>query len=378
MAKSSSAERYRLRDAFAAARNALLADTDSPRLDRALAYWALPADRRLPVALLDRTLRDILEAPFDRLAATPGIGQKKLGTLIVLMRRAYEDPAPQPAMALDFFDHANVVTDEASPIQEEALLNPDLVSETQWTQWCVTARVHELGRERLGRLAPSLQGVPTVIWGTLLSEYFDLSLAEVRRLKTHGEKRVRVVLEVFRLIHQLLGHAGRNPALCMRLAPRFIPPLEEWFCESDARGTPPDWHEVRSGLVLPLLNQLAIDAGPLVQKLAEGRMGVEGPPESVRVLAKRVGVTRARVYQLLETCQRVMAVRWPEGRLRFESLALRWREMPLEPETWHLYQAAQELCFPHRGVADAFGESSVPGDESADRDATIPAEQVSS
>ena len=71
---------------------------------------------------------------------------------------------------------------------------------------------------------------------------------------------------------------------------------------------------------MPLLEQLQTDVGPTVSRLAEGRLGVNGSPQSVRQQAKRMGVTRARVYQLLEDCANVMRVRWPEGRCLLEFL----------------------------------------------------------
>lgn len=340
MAKSNSAERFRLRDAFEAVRSALAVENASARLDRALAYWALPADRRLPVALLDRSLREIVDSSFDRLAATPGIGQKKLDTLVLLMRRASESPAPDSA--------ARTAVGGEELLDSPRDLNPDTVSETDWEVWRATAEKHDLGRERLGRLAPSLLDLPTVIWATPLRDYFPLTLQEVRSLKTHGEKRVRVVLEVFRSLHGLLGEAGKHSRLAIRLAPRFVPPIEDWFCEICRRSGAPDWHDLRENLVLPLVNQLAFDAGPQVQKLAEGRLGIEGTCESVRTLARRANVTRARVYQLLETCQRVMAVRWPEGRIRFDALAIRMDEPSADGETRMLYHAARELFYPTR------------------------------
>lgn len=432
MAKTSTADRTCLRNHFAAARATLLANATAAQLDRPLSYWALPADRRLPVALLDRPLRDIVQTPFDRLAATPGIGQKKLGTLVLLMERVIaadstlslyrasenndqietarsehftgDNPASSGTLGAGLIsvDDAGVsLADESSgaeppvntanfcggsasvageafdcgPNEEQSgaasthhassvespwdvasasdtCLDPDRISETQWNQWCETTRRHGLEREKLGRLAPTLQELPNVIWDAALGEYSKLSLAQVRRLKTHGEKRVRVVLEVFQSLHLLLGGMGRCAGLTLRLSPSFVPPLEDWFCEMAVRTTPLAWHELRSNLVLPLLNQLAYDAGPLVQKLAEGRLGVENPPETVRVLADRVGVTRARVYQLLETCQRVMSVRWPEGRLRFDLLAARLTEWPLEPETLQLFAASRELFYPQPKPAD--------------------------
>ena len=49
-----------------------------------------------------------------------------------------------------------------------------------------TVRLHGIGQEKLGRLAPSLQSLPTVIWESPLGFYLDKSLTEIRELKTHG------------------------------------------------------------------------------------------------------------------------------------------------------------------------------------------------
>ena len=51
-----------------------------------------------------------------------------------------------------------------------------IVSEALWTNWCDTVHRFGLGPEKLGRLAPSLQALPTVIWHTRLEDYSDRSL----------------------------------------------------------------------------------------------------------------------------------------------------------------------------------------------------------
>ena len=52
-------------------------DRFSDRLTKPLAFWVLPSDRRLPLALLNRTIYQLIHSPFEDLAATPGIGRKK-------------------------------------------------------------------------------------------------------------------------------------------------------------------------------------------------------------------------------------------------------------------------------------------------------------
>ena len=82
---------------FEGLRKALLTEAYADHLDKPLAYWALPTDRRLPLALLGRTLRDLLDTPFADFSATPGIGRKKIASLVLLLARAANtDPADLP------------------------------------------------------------------------------------------------------------------------------------------------------------------------------------------------------------------------------------------------------------------------------------------
>jgi hypothetical protein len=63
-----------------------------------------------------------------------------------------------------------------------------------------------------------------------------------------------------------------------------------------------------------LLEQVRNDATQQIASLAENRLGLTGPITSVRQAARSMGLTRARVYQLLNEINDIMAVRWPHGR----------------------------------------------------------------
>ncbi len=76
--KSASVEELQVISRFESLRKILLSQQYADHLKKPLAYWALPADRRLPLALLGRTLEDLLQTPFSELSNTPGIGQKKI------------------------------------------------------------------------------------------------------------------------------------------------------------------------------------------------------------------------------------------------------------------------------------------------------------
>jgi hypothetical protein len=343
MASPNSADDVKLMSSYETVRATLLSPALADRLDKPLAFWALPNDRRLPTAFLGRTLRDLLNTPFPQLAATAGIGRKKLGTFVKLLVRATKDDSPEPEQLTEF--HA----EEATPItgtDASGNFDPNRVSEVVWARWRETARNHGIGQEILGRIAPSLATLPTVIWTTPLSFYLDQTLIEIRQLKTHGEKRVNVVLEVFHTVHQMLSHIDQNGGLAVRLAPRNIASVEDWMVEAKGRSFTPGLTEVEQCLVEPLMKQLEIDAGETVSSLARGRLGVGAKAESVRNQSKSLGVTRARVYQLLEECNNVMMVRWPEGRRLLDDFAQWLDENYASAECANLLASLREMLYP--------------------------------
>jgi hypothetical protein len=343
MPKPSSADDVKLMSSYETVKSTLLEPRFADRLEKPLAFWALPSDRRLPTAFLGRTLRDLLHTPFPLLAATAGIGRKKLVTFVKLLVRATKDESTGPDTLVELRE------EEAAPItgtDEAGNFDPTRVSEVVWAKWRQTARQHAIGQELLGRLAPSLATLPTVIWTTPLNFYLDQTLGEIRQLKTHGEKRVNVVLEVFHNVHNLLSHIDKGGGLAVRLTPRYIAAAEDWMAEAKGRSFTPGLDEVEQQLVEPLLKQLEIDVGDTVSKLARGRLGVGAKAESVRNQSKALGVTRARVYQLLEECHSVMTVRWPEGRRLLDDFAMWLDENYAPADVANMLASLRELLYP--------------------------------
>jgi hypothetical protein len=342
-----SVEDYNLVAHFERLRRSLLEAKADERLDKPLAYWALASDRRLPFAFLGRTLKDLLHTPFEELLATPGVGQKKICSLITLLSRAMKDVPPEDPFGLDAMDESQPAGRKADrPRKATVGFDPSMISEAVWVQWRTTVKRQGLGHVELGQLTPTLQALPSVIWHAPLSEYVTLSLTDIRELKTHGEKRVRAILEVFWGIHEALGNSRIADHLKIQLIPKFVPPLEAWFSATLAGSSPPTQRTIRSSLATPLLAQIEVDAGQTVWRLAADRSGLKGAPKSVRQLAKRMGVTRARVYQLLEECGKVMAVRWPEGERLFAALAQRMQAQRARQDATQMFETLTTLCYP--------------------------------
>ncbi|OHB78077.1 MAG: hypothetical protein A2W31_16485 [Planctomycetes bacterium RBG_16_64_10] len=297
----------------------------------------------MPLAFMGRLLRDILATPFEELSATPGVGQKKIAGLIMLLHRATKDTPPDDPFGLEA---AAGPARGQPPLSGDFSFNPLVVSEALWAQWRETVKRHNLGQLKLGRLAPSLAALPTVIWHTPLEDYADLTLADIRSLKTHGEKRVRAVLEVFCAVHETLARSVHQDHLDVDLVPKFVRPVERWTVQALTSSALPGQHEIRASLIGPLLAQVKVDVGPTVWRLASERLGMEGRAHSVRYQAKQMGVTRARVYQLLEECGKVMAVRWPEGESMLTVLIERYRSESPGSDAARLLCAATDLFFP--------------------------------
>ena len=211
MKRITSVEDHKLAALYESVRETLRGSKYSERTGKPLAFWALPKDRRLPLALLGYSLKDLLAHSFDELSATAGVGKKKLHSLVKLLHRATKDQPLEATPLLDEFAAKKKRTRTAKP--EPSGFNPAVVSELLWEQWRQTVRRCELQEETLGRLGPSLYKLPTVIWRTPLAAYLNLTIQEMRRLKTHGEKRVQAILEVFHSVHETLGHVPQHSHL---------------------------------------------------------------------------------------------------------------------------------------------------------------------
>jgi hypothetical protein len=338
--KAISNDRYRLVGTYERLRKGLLEHADQGRLDKALSYWVLPTDRRLPIAFLDRPLRDLLARPIDELMSTPGVGHKKILGFFDLLKRASKVATPEAPFGLGGGETAKrAAAKPAAPCSFDA----SIVSELLWSSWCETIVRYGMGPEKLGRLAPSLQALPTVIWHSRLEEYYDRSLAEIRSLKTHGEKRIQAILEVFCTIHEALATATLQENVDVILVPRFVPPMNRWLLDHIGREDLPSADEVQKHIVRPLVSQVRVDLGDQVANLAAARLSLDQTAPSVKQHADAMGVTRARVYQLLEDCAKVMDVRWPEGRWLLTPLATPFGDA--DPETIGLIHGILDLFY---------------------------------
>lgn len=362
LGRTVSVEELQVVSRFEGLRKMLLSETYTELMDRPLAYWALPTDRRLPLAFLGRTLRDLLAVPFADLSATPGIGRKKMASFVQLLARAANtDPAELPTELLDA-SFSGAPVDAVGNPAETSGFDPTNITEVTWAQWRASVVRHGLSGEAIGRFAPSLQNMTRVIWCTPLGAYTSSTLAEIRTMKTHGEKRIRALLEVFHAVHTITAGMGGQEHLVVRIVPRLIDQVEQWIGRALQRPGIPSEEEILTNFVQPLLEQVCIDATQQIATLAENRLGIGCPITSVRQAARTMGLTRARVYQLLNEINDIMMVRWPTGRHQSHELRAKFQaeagELDQVPDLRQFY-AAVELFYPgsRRGAAGPLEQS---------------------
>ena len=347
--KTASVEELQAIGRFECLRKILLSETYVEHLDKPLAFWALPTDRRLPLAFLSRALRELLETPFEELAQTPGIGQKKMLSFVKLLARvANTDLVEMPADINVFY--ARVKHSSTSDRQcSNTGFDPATISEIQWEQWKASVMRHALGQEKLGRFASSLQNMTKVVWNTPLAVYVKYTLAEIQAMKTHGKRRLHAILEVFHNMHALVAGMGSHEHFVLRIVPRLIDSVEQWIGQSIQKSGVPGNAEIFHNFVSPLFEQIRIDAPQQIAAMAENRLGIRGPITSVRQVARTMGLTRARVYQLLNEINDIMTVRWPLGRHQVYELREKFASEAVcvpNPPSLEQFYAAVELFYP--------------------------------
>jgi len=336
-------------------RNVLLQDEFSVHLTKPLAFWTLPTDRRLPLILINRTLGELLQIPFEELCRTPSIGEKKIQSLLTLLGRAAgtkSEDIPDSSLSLKSDASSALFLDETMSFTDSTF-----VSEIQWQKWRTIIFEKGLANEKLGRLCPTLIELTRVIWNSTLGEYCTKTLAELREIRTHGEKRVTAILKIFHCVCSIVSQLENSKHLVTQLAPKDIVHVETWSMLTLSKRGRPTKSDIEANYILPLLAQLRIDATEHLCRLAENRIGIHEEVTSIRQAARALGLARARIYQLLNEINDILMVRWPNGRLitsllRNKFLYESQERQHNDPEFAQFHTAA-ELFFPWGRREDA-------------------------
>ena len=151
---TASVEELQVISRFESLRKILLADQYADHRKKPLAFWALPTDRRLPLAFPGATLGDLLGMPFAELSDTPGIGRKKMCAF-----REIAGPRGQHRSLGIARRHRHLPTRETgwratAQLYRSNGFDPAAISEVVWSQWRASVVKHGLGRREAGPLRP--------------------------------------------------------------------------------------------------------------------------------------------------------------------------------------------------------------------------------
>jgi len=296
---------------------------------------------------MDRTIAGILETPFDILYSTQGIGDKKIQMLNELLQRSIDsDPQLEQEEAVP----ATAPNPSQASELDKALdsFNHRAVTEGEWARWKTTAARHRLQQIPLGRLASTLSTMTSVIWMTPVGYYLPYSLEELRHLKTHGDKRVRSILEVFYTINLHLANVPSGGHIAVRLDPEFVVSVESALVDLMNQSQVVTNDKIRQTVIIPIVDQLKRDVGEDPYQLVRKRIGLNCEMVGIRDQSESLGLTRARVYQILEECAVAVQARWPRGRLLMNDAIARFTEIGGVEAAVSQLQQLQTLLYPLR------------------------------
>ena len=325
LGKTVSVEELQVVSRFEGLRKMLLSETYADHLDKPLAYWALPTDRRLPLAFLGARCGTCSARRLSNCRPRRASGERRSPRSCSCWP-APPTPIPPncPPKSSIRSPTARRAAADGQPGRQRRLRSDEHLRGDVGAVAGSVVR-HGLAARRSAASPPVLQNMTRVIWNTPLGAYTSSTLAEIRAMKTHGEKRIRAILEVFHAVHTIVAGMGTQEHLVVRIVPRSIDRVEQWIGRALQRPGIPDEQEIFANFVQPLLEQVRIDATQQIATLAENRLGIGGPITSVRQAARTMGLTRARVYQLLNEINDIMMVRWPTGRHQSHELRERFQ-----------------------------------------------------
>jgi hypothetical protein len=268
-------------------------------LKRPCSYWVRNDELSLGKTLLGQSLQDLLRYNFDELKQLDGVGTKKVEKFVAVLRRLTQSSQnhkqnyqPKTKKAGEFLTAADI-------------------SDYEWSLLCDTISSSRFANEPLGRLAPALKQIPTVLWEIPYKDYCKCSLSELRTRKAHGVKRIAAIVSAFRGLSLLIAEKSIRDRSAPSL-PAFES-IEHWVAHAPLSRRC-DSRELEAFLANPLMQQMQADLPDLTLQILHERLGWKCRQKTVLELSKKHRLTRARVYQHLEIPTAVLALRWPAGK----------------------------------------------------------------
>jgi len=276
----------------------------------------------LPADVIELSLKRLLMlSPFELLGRR-GFGRTKLQRLYACLSRVWDD-LEEAQLSADDEERVVVGEPESDPDSEiEVMLQRTPVADDQ-----SAAQIHEqlvqdlqhvgLWRQPVGRALSSMRECTWHIGGTTFEKLMATYSAE--ELLSMKEGRLKAVGELLRQVASICAIALRLE-LSVDLTSSRIAIARDTIRKYLHERHSPDKTELRSEVLEPLLEQLAIDGGDLCATVTRHRLGLSAVGRTLGNIAEEVDVSRERVRQLLARAREVISIRWREGEYLFDDL----------------------------------------------------------
>ncbi len=295
-------------------------------LDVPLWHWLQSDHLHVPIAWLDRTVREVLRLQLVEIASTPGIGVKKLEKLALAVDRARIAIAQD--VSAGFGDTNRSTGDHASESMEfpyrvacDAYVlgaKGDCLSrldERGWRGVAQLVRHHGLEDCMLGRFVPSLRELDRALWDAKIATFTGRPLSELWRLQGFGPVRLQQSICQILSVAFVLNALPIRDDMRLSLLAGPIAEANRWLAQllPPERQELPEMQSIRDGFLRPLLMQVENDGNARLGKAVRRRIGDGTQPATLREIGTEFGVTPDRIRTLLEQAAFIVYVRWNEG-----------------------------------------------------------------
>ena len=347
-------------------------------VDRPLSIWTLPSDRHLPSALIQMSLRTILEMSFEQLDSIRGVGTTRVEKLIQVVDRALSQlekatgvTGPDgidritndekfgtheaDASETDGGDRSLSFRETRFDSPQKAYSDVTLDLET-WQKLTSSIREHGFEWQPIGRFANSLNDLPRGLWGEPLEKFVSLPMQSLLNTPGLGDSKVSSIIQIIIELANSIRSCDPNTHFRFQVYPASINRITNWINQVLASNTVPDVLSLSQHFVMPLLKQIELDLGIQVAEMVERRLGANGVPQTLQEVAEEFQLTRERIRQITLRVPEVMQIRWPEGKHLFDDFF----------EKFHNDDSATEQVGLVRRTLDLFFNIDVPERETMD------------
>ncbi len=313
----------------------------------------VPMDRYIPRVLMSATVGEFLAIPFDELGKRKGIGVNKLNSLMKILTRLDARLKSSPREFVSSAVGESIRPRAAAARRDEAATDsvvslPADPSDLTAEQWRLCGRIvndHDLDLEPIGRYAPRLLDLTKSLWRRPFSFFTSRTIDQIREHKSFGPMKFGQSMRIILSVCRYLINTPRSNEYVVRVFPAEIGAVVGWIDRVLESQSDPDFEEILTRLIEPLLKRIELDAGEYTATIIRRRLGVGGERETLGKIGDELGVSRERVRQVEAEAAAVFSLRLPRGLQLINDLYDHIEEQPEPHDRLELIGGLRRLLY---------------------------------